>query len=138
VRPRSIIWFERVVLVAFGLGIINIYFEWSALMARARSPYPMVSLSTGLLVYFGPYALLVWLISRKGNAAARGIFAILVLLVDFLFLAVLPPASQMSAATVLGIAQALLTLASLALIFGRDTVLWFKGRRREVDPEIFR
>jgi len=126
-RPQPIIWFERVVLVAFGLGIINLYFGWDA----ASGPY------MGQIIYFGSYALLLWLIGRKGSAIARGIFGVLVVIIGFLYLATLPAVYDMSADTVLGIAQCLLTLASLGLIFRQDTEPWFRGER-PVDPEIFR
>jgi hypothetical protein len=135
-RPRSIIWFERVVLLAYALGIVNACLEWDALIARARSLYPVASLCVGQLAYFGPYALLIWLIGRKGSAVARGIFATMVVLIGFLYLAVLPRASDMSLVTMLAIVQCLLTLGSLGLIFGQATEPWFAGRR-PVDPDVF-
>lgn len=137
-RPRPIVWFERLVLVAFGLGVMNLFVEWDSRMARMHSPYPVTSLLIGQLIYFGPYALLIWLISRRGNSVARGIFALVALIAGFIYLATLPAASDMSFSTALGAAQALLVLASLTLIFGRNTELWFRGRRGTVDPEIFR
>ncbi|MBV9883848.1 MAG: hypothetical protein JO276_12645 [Sphingomonadaceae bacterium] len=136
-RPRSIIRFEQVVLLAFGLGIVNACLEWKALLARMHPPYPVATLCASQLLYFGPYALLIWLISRKGSAVARGIFAALVVLVGFIYLATLPAFSDMSVSTILAAAQCLLTLGSLSLIFRRDTDPWFRNER-PIDPEVFR
>jgi hypothetical protein len=136
-RARSIIWFERVALLAYGLGILDVVLEWDAMIARAHSPYPVPVLFLSQFLYFGSYALLIWLIGRKGSVVARGIYGAVVVTVGLVYLATLPAVSDMSVATVSGAAQCLLTLASLALIFGRDAEGWFSGNRVPIDPDIF-
>ena len=138
-RPHPIIWFERVVLLAYALGLLNLIFYWWEWREQPHGPYPLATFCLGQIVYYGIYALLIWLIGRRGNGAARWIFVVLVaagvLLV--LFVGLPPPASWPVLRTVLALAQCLLALSSVVFLFGPDTRPWFAGRP-PVDPEVFR
>ena len=139
-RPRPIIWFERIVLAAFALGILNTVLNRDNLMVPARAFAEAAASWAGVGIYFGVYLLLIWLIGRRGNAIARWIFVTLVVAAVLLFLfLVLPSAPRWPMSrTILMAAQCLLIAASLGFIFGPDTGPWFRGRRAPVDPEIFR
>jgi hypothetical protein len=139
-RPSPIIWFERVALLAFTLGILNIATAWDSFTARLSTPPRLAIFLAAQFIYFGIYALLIWSISRWGNPIARWIFVLFVLAAAllFLFLGLPPPPDWPISRTILTVAQCLLTLGSLGLIFGPDTGPWFRGRRVPVDPEIFR
>jgi hypothetical protein len=139
-RPSPIIWFERIVLLAFALGILNLGLGWRDFMGPVRTAEHVAGFWIAQCIYFGIYLLLIWLIARRGNAVARWIFVILVLIAAFLFVFVIlpsPPGWPLSR-TILAGAQCVLTLTGLGLIFGPDTGPWFRGRRASVDPEIFR
>src|SRR4051812_14458283 len=139
-RPSPIIWFERVVLTAFALGILNIAIAWDSFTAPLSTMPRLIIFLAAQFVYFGIYLLLIWLISRRGNAIARWIFVALVVAAVSLFLFLILPSARAwpISRTILAAAQCLLTAASLGLIFGPDTGPWFRGRRVPVDPEIFR
>lgn len=139
-RPRPVIWFERVMLLALALGVLNTGLEWDHLTARVHSAAPAwVIVASAQGAVFGVYLMLIWLISRRGNAIARWTF--LVLVVAAVILAFVSPPPTLSLGLIpasIAIAQYLLALAGLEIIFRKDAIPWFRGRQMPVDPEVFR
>jgi len=136
-RPKPIIWFERVMLLAVALGLLNTALEWDYLASlNPTTPaQPYISWS----VFFGLYLLLLWLVSRRGSAIARGTFLILVVAAVLLAFISPPPSMSLGFVTAaIAVAQYLLALAGVELVFQTDAKPWFDGRRMSVDPEIFR
>lgn len=139
-RPQPIIWFERIALLAYALGLLNLGLYWRDWAARSHGPYPLASFCLGQIIYFGVYFWLIWLIGRRGSGVARWLFAALVAAAALLvlFVGLPPPFGWPVLRTMLGLAQCLLALSSLVFLFGPDTRSWFDGRRPPLDPEIFR
>jgi hypothetical protein len=139
-RPRPVIWFERVMLLAVALGILNTVLEWDVLSSRNQSAAPTwLVVAVGQGIVLGSYLLLLWFISRRGSPIARWIFVVLV--VGAVLLAFVSPPPTLSMGMVpasIAIAQYLLALAGLELIFRPNAKPWFEGRRMPVDPEVFR
>jgi glucan phosphoethanolaminetransferase (alkaline phosphatase superfamily) len=138
-RPSPIVSFERIALLAYVLGLLNFSFYWREWFERPHGRYPMATFCLSQIIYFGVYALLIWLIGRRGNRVARWIFVVLVagaaLLV--LFVGLPPPSSWPVLRTILVLGQCLLALSSVVFLFGSDTKFWFDGRQPPVDAEIF-
>jgi hypothetical protein len=138
-RPSPIIWFERIALLAFALGILNICLGWEHQLGPVRSLLRVAVFGAAQVIYFGSWLLLIWLISRRGSGVARWIYVILVLMAASLLLWSLPPPpARPLSDTLLAAAQCFLAVTGLGLIFGPDTGPWFRGRSTPVDPEIFR
>ena len=138
-RPRPVIWFERVMLAAMALGMLNTGLEWDLLTARVNSAVPpWLIVAVGQGIFFGAYLLLIWLISRRGSAISRWLFVALV--VAAVLLAFVNPPPSLSLGLIpasIAIAQYLLALAGLEVIFQPDARPWFQGRRMPVDPDVF-
>ena len=137
-RPRPVIWFERVMLLAVALGILNTALEWNYLNAAMPPPLrglPIIAQG----IFFAAYLLLLWLISRRGSRIARWVFLVLVVAAVPLAIVSPPPTLSLGPVTAsIAITQYLLSLVGLELIFKADAKPWFEGRRMPVDPEIFR
>jgi hypothetical protein len=138
-RPAPIIWFERIVLLAYTLGLVNLLFYWREWTIQPRA-HPLAAFCLGQIIYFGVYLLLIWLVARKGSAVARWMFAVLVTGAALLalFLGLPPPSSWPMLRTALALTQYMLALSSVVFLFGPDTRPWFAGREVPLDPEIFR
>jgi hypothetical protein len=138
-RPRPVIWFERIMLLAVALGILNTGLEWDYLASRIHSTAPAwLIIGTAQGSVFGAYLLLLWLISRRGNVIARWVFVILV--VAAVLLAFISPPPTLSLGFIpasIAIAQYILALAGLEIIFRPDAGPWFQGPQMPVDPQIF-
>jgi hypothetical protein len=144
-RPKSIVNFERVVLLGILVGIVNGVMSWDKMMAvqqaklvaqgQGRMVGMLPSLTIGIAVVFTAiWLLLVWLISRKGSPVAKWIYVVLaVLTLIGAIWGVSKSASYGTVPLVLAIAQHLLTLASLWFIFQPDAKAWF-AEGRTADP----
>lgn len=142
-RPKSIVNFERVVLLGILIGIINSVVSWDKMLAMAQAQ----AAAQGSTMKIGPgfiigvqaffiiiYLLLVWLISRKGSPVAKWIYVALAVL--SLIAAVFglgKMAAYGTVSLVLAIVQHLLTLAALWFIFQPDANAWF-AEGRSADP----
>src|SRR5438270_9885292 len=122
-RPKSIVNFERVVLLGILIGIVNTWVSWGKMLAMAQAQ----AQAQGGAIKIGPgfvigvqaffiiiYLLLVWLISRKGSPVAKWIYVVLAALS---LIAAAFGLGKMAAygtpSLVLAIAQHLLTLIAL-------------------------
>lgn len=138
-RPRSIIWFERVMLLGFALSVVSLAVTWRRMIAlmpaELHSPGP--TLITLTLIIFAPLLLLLWFVSRKRSVIAKWIFV--VFYGSSLLFAVYRPAraihwGPISAA--LTVAQYVGIAISLWLLFRPDARKWFRGEG-PVDPDVF-
>jgi len=137
-RPHQIVWFERIVVLSFILGLTNVGLYWRQIAGRLGT-WPHLGLFwIAQAAYFAIYALLVWLIARRGNAVGRWLFTIAVVAAAalFFFFALPPPPHWPPTRFFLTAAQCLLSLFSLIFLFGSDIRPWFAGYRA-VDPSVF-
>jgi hypothetical protein len=144
-RPKSIVNFERVVLLGILVGIVNSFLSWDKMLAMqqaqlvAKGQEKMIGMLPKLFIGGEVLAvvvwlLLVWLISRKGSPVAKWIYVVLAVL--SLIFAVFGFGKAMALGTIplaLGIVVHLLTLASLWFIFQPDAKAWF-AEGRTADP----
>jgi hypothetical protein len=140
-RSKSIVNFERVVLLGILVSIVNTWLtmDKAVAMTQARLDAQGNPFKVGAGMFIGVEVaiviitlLLVWLISRKASLVAKWIYVVLSAL--FLIAAVFGIATGKMAAYgtvpfVMGIVQNLLTLASLWLIFQPDAKAWFSEGR---------
>ncbi|MEA3001931.1 MAG: hypothetical protein QOH81_719 [Sphingomonadales bacterium] len=142
-RPKSIVNFERVVLLSILIGIVSSWLSWDKMLAMAQAQAQAqggtVKVGPGFLIgvqvfLIAVYLLLVWLISRKGSPIAKWIYVVIAVLI--LIAAVLGIGKMAAYGTVplvLAVAQHLLTLVSLWLLFQPDSKAWF-AEGRTADP----
>jgi hypothetical protein len=142
-RPNSIVNFERIVILSILIGILNTWLSWGKMLAMAQAQAEAQGgavkvgstfLITVQVVFIAIYLLLVWLISRKGSPIAKWIY---VVLAGLSLIAAVFGLGKMAAygtlPLVLAIAQHLLTLVSLWLLFQPDAKAWF-AEGRTADP----
>lgn len=81
-RPRSIMLFETLSLAAVALGVLVLAMSWDALMARVYGTIRGAGIEPAMIVlamlYVGLLILLILLVSRRGNAVAKWLFAAIV------------------------------------------------------------
>jgi Na+-transporting NADH:ubiquinone oxidoreductase subunit NqrD len=142
-RPRSIVNFERVVLLGILVGIVNSVLSWDKMLAmtqaQAAAQGGAMKIGPGFLIgvqafFIVIYLLLVWLIARKGSPVAKWIYVVLAVLS---LIAAIFGLGKMAAygtvSLVLAIVQHLLTLAALWFLFQPDAKAWF-AEGRTADP----
>jgi hypothetical protein len=144
-RPKSIVNFERVVLLGILLGIVNSVVSWDKMMAAqqaklmAQGQERMIGMLPTLTIciaaaFVAIWLLLVWLISRKGSPVAKWIYVVLaVLTLIGAIWGISKSASYGTVALALALIGHLLTLISLWLLFQPDSKAWF-SEGRTVDP----
>ena len=129
-RPSPIATFERVVLLMLVLGIANTVLNWSRVeaMATARG----LDSSVLLAVYAAAIALfllLVWFVARKGSNVARWIYAVIIVAALALEAVGIVQGVELPApALIASMAQWVLALLSLWLLFRPDAGSWFARR----------
>jgi hypothetical protein len=122
VRPRSIIYFERLFLASLGIAPVQIYLAWDELAAREHLRDRLFL----VLLVVATLAGLVLLVSRGRIAWAKWLLAILWLIGLPLFLLDLNRGSILGW-TLLAAVQALLQSGSLALLFTDEARAWMKA-----------
>lgn len=141
-RPNSIVTFERLVLLYLAIGVLYAYLVWDETMASLQAQGAALGSGTiitiqAITVAF--YLLLVWFISRKGSPVAKWIYVVLGGL--GLVLGLIGIQQTISLGTlplILAIAQYVLTLVTIWLLFRPDSKTWFSDGRGGVDAETFR
>ena len=131
-RPQSIIWFERLYVAAFVLGVLSIVQTWGIQTAMLDSDPRLASMPwvpyASLAVRMVLAGALWYFVARKGSVIAKWIVVLLaaygaVLLALLLFglvqgsapLAIVAPSAL----------QNILYIAAVALLFRPDTRPWF-------------
>jgi hypothetical protein len=139
VRPRSIIWFERLYLVSALLSALSAVLVHDELVAEFRSDPELLWLSsefvTALLFTFSAVNFLLWyLIAREGRTGAKWtLMAILIVP-----LAVLPEMVEAAGTTsgILDLVSAILAWLAAPFLFRRDARGWFR-KQPTVSPDLF-
>jgi hypothetical protein len=142
-RPKSIVNFERVVLLSILIGIVSTWVNWDqmqAAMAQAQQGRAMLGAKFAIgvqAVAIAIYLLLLWLIARKGSPVAKWIYVVFALLgLGAAIVRFRTTVALGTPALLLAIVQFLLTLAALWLIFRPDSKAWF-SEGRAPDPDAF-
>lgn len=78
VRPRSIIWLERMQYSILGLGLINVMLTWNQQLARAAA----IGQARGTLIWvlawsLGIFLLLIWLIAYRRSRVAKWVLVVM-------------------------------------------------------------
>ena len=139
-RPKSIVNFERIVILSILFGIVS-SFVTRAKMEAMMAGKPHLSSGTTLgiqIVMILLYLLLIYFISRKGSPVAKWIYVVLCVLGLVFGLVGLPLMMQMGPLPlVIAIVQYALSIVSLWLLFRPDSKAWF-AEGRTVDPNDLR
>lgn len=148
-RPKSIVNFEIVALLAVLVSIANSWLSWDKVMAvqqaqlTAQGQGKMIGMMSSIGIGFAViivvvWLLLVWLISRKGSPVAKWIYAVIAAILLILNLYGLTKGPLYGTVQfVLAIVWDVLTLASLWFVFQPDAKAWF-SEGRSVDPNDLR
>lgn len=136
-RPRSIVMFERIVIVSLLLGILNAYLSWDHLSAQvAAQGATSDSIITAQAIMTAIYLLLIWLIARKARPVAKWIYVVLTAIGVVIAVAGIGQTLTMGMASVaVSLFQNILLIASLWLLFRPDAKAWFADGREEGVPE---
>jgi hypothetical protein len=141
-RPKSILTFERLVLLSIGIGILNVFLvreQTAAALQAQGSPIGSGTLYTVQAIMILLYLLLVWFISRKRSSVAKWIYVVLAGLGLAMGLAGLQ--STLSLGTLpflITLVQYAITLATIWLLFRPDATAWFRDGRGERDSSELR
>ena len=131
-RPRSIVNFERIVLLTIVLGIVNTILIWDRLSAAvAASGLGGGAVIAIQAVTIALYLLLIWFVSRKGSVVARWIYVVLAAVGLVYGVTGLGQVMEVhgTLSLVIAIVQYGLALVSIWLLFRPDSNAWFRGER---------
>jgi hypothetical protein len=137
-RPRSILWFERLVYLGLVVSMLDSYLIWD----QVGSDWVSAVFGPNgfrLVLTIALELLFVWLIAYRAIRIARSIFVGLTLLAFFFALPIVGLAELRAYGDLPLVTLAIIDLLSLIeiwLLFRRDSRDWFAGRR-PVDPGIF-
>ena len=135
-RPKSIVNFERIVILSILFGIVSSFLTRAKMDAMmAGKPHLSSSTTLGIqIVLILLYLVLIYFISRKGSPVAKWIYVVLCVLGLVFGLVGLPLMMQMGPLPlVIAIVQYALSIASLYLLFRPDSKAWF-SEGRTADP----
>lgn len=120
-RPKSIVSFERLYLLAIAIEVVRFALEWPRLLhATASDQWVRVaSIVVSLL--------LVLLASRRRRRIAGLVLAALFVIGLPMIAAIFQPGTDLLSSVSIGL-QVLLQAAALALLFRPDSRAWFAGR----------
>ena len=139
-RPKSIVNFERIVILSILFGIVSSFITRAKMEAMmAGKPHLSSGTTLGIqIVMILLYLLLIYFISRKGSPVAKWIYVVLCVLGLVFGLVGLPLMMQMGPLPlVIAIVQYALSIVSLWLLFRPDSKAWF-AEGRTVDPNDLR
>ena len=132
-RPKSIILFERLVLIGLAIGILNAFLvsgRMEALMAGQPKAMTMSTVYTVQAITIALYLLLLWFISRKGSPIAKWIYIVLAALGLAVGVLGLGQAMQFGIVPlIINLIQYAITIASIYLLFRPDAKAWFNDGR---------
>jgi hypothetical protein len=139
-RPKSIVNFERIVILSILFGIVS-SFVTRAKMEAMMANQPHLSSGTTLgiqIVVILLYLVLIYFISRKGSPVAKWIYVVLCVLGLVIGVVGLPLMMKMGTLPLLiAIVQYALSIASLWFLFQPDAKAWF-SEGRTADPNDLR
>lgn len=138
-RPKSIVMFERVVLISLLLGIFNAFLMWDRLSADAAAQgMTSGTLITVQAITTAIYLLLIWFIARKASPVAKWIYVVLTVLGVLLALAGMGQTMTMGTASIIiTVIQYILLIFSVWLLFKPDAKAWFADGREEVSTDSY-
>ncbi len=131
-RPQAIIWFERLYVAAFILGVISALQTWS-LQAAMLGSDPRLATMTWLpyasfVIRIAIVAALWFFVARKGSVIAKWIVVVLAAYGAMLLLVLLYGLLKGSASfaiVVLSALQNIFYIAAAAMLFRPDALPWF-------------
>ena len=138
-RPPSIVNFERVVILSIVLGLINTVLIWDRITdAVALTGVSLSVVLTIQAITIGLYLLLIWFIARKGSVVAKWIYVVLAAIGLVFGLFGIGQVAQLygNVSLVITLAQYVLSIVSIGLLFRADANAWFSGER-PADPGVF-
>ena len=141
-RPKSIVNFERLVLLYLVIGLIYAYLVWDQTMASLQDQGAALGSGTIMTIQaitVALYLLLVWFISRKGSPVAKWIYVVLSSLSLILGLVGIQQTIALGTLPlILSVIQYVLILVTIWLLFQSDAKAWFSDGRGGVDSDTFR
>jgi hypothetical protein len=132
-RPTPILWFERLMLLALAIDLLNNLAAWNGfaagLVARGLTPNPVF---IALLSIASPaLGLILWyFVARRASVIARWIVTILVLLgtLGFIATGLRNPAVFGETTFIVATFAELLKLCAILCLFQPGTAAWFARR----------
>jgi hypothetical protein len=136
-RPKSIVMFERLVLLGILLGIVSSFLvrdQAEAALAAQGTAMGSGTLLTIQAVTIALYLLLLWFISRKGSPIAKWIYVVLAGLGLVVGLAGISQTMEFGVLPmILTLAQYAITIYTIYLLFRPDAKAWFNDGRGDAD-----
>ena len=138
-RPRAIVWFERVLLAALAIDLVNNLLAWSTLSERVAGEGAAASptLLLGLAIAPPLVGLVFWyFIARRRSRVAKWLLAAFVALGVAGFALVLARSGDVGAdpMVILAGVSELMKVVAVACLFTREASDWLAGGR-EVEAE---
>ena len=132
-RPKSIVMFERVVIVSIVLGIINSFLIWdkmiATLEAQGASTGAMLPIQVVMTLL---YLLLIWFIAHKASPVAKWIYVVLgVIGIVGAAIGIGQTIAYGTVPLILTVIQYALLIYSIWLLFRPDSKAWFSDGREE-------
>jgi hypothetical protein len=132
-RPKSIVLFERLVVLGIVLGIISAFLIREQVAAMLAAQGQGVGTNTVYIIQavtIALYLLLIWFISRHGSPVAKWIYVILSGLILISGLVGIGQTLEFGAVpAILSVVQYAITAASIWLLFRPDSKAWFSEGR---------
>ena len=141
-RPKSIVNFERLVLLYLAIGLLYAYLVWDETMSSMQAQGAALNSGTVITIQaitVALYLLLVWFIARKGSPVAKWIYVVLSGL--SLALGLVSIQQTISFGTfplIISIVQYALILITIWLLFRPDAKAWFSDGRGGAESDSFR
>lgn len=141
-RPKSIVNFERLVLLYLAIGLISAFLVWDETVSSLQAQGAGMGSGTIMTIQaitVALYLLLVWFIARKGSPVAKWIYVVLSGLgLVFGLVGIQQTISLGTLPLILSIAQYVLILVTIWLLFRPDSKAWFSDGRGGADSDAFR
>lgn len=132
-RPKSIVLFERLVLLGIVLGIISAFLVHEQVAAMVAAAGQGMGTSTVYIIQaivIGLYLLLIWFISRHGSPVAKWIYVVLAGLSLVAGLAGIGQTLEFGVVpAIISVAQYVITAVTIWLLFRPDANAWFSEGR---------
>jgi hypothetical protein len=132
-RPKSIVLFERLVLLSIVLGIISAFLIREQVAAMVATAGQGMGTSTvyivqGIVICL--YLLLVWFISRHGSPVAKWIYVIISGIILISGLVRIEQTLEFgTVAAIISVVQYVITAVTIWLLFRPDSKAWFSEGR---------